>query len=206
MAKGRQKGVACLKDSVPDSEIVRLGEVRNIPNYPFPDGNYGISGGYGDYSLVKKRIAYRTGTVEDGENLSKVIEYEIYEDIPCYLSTFEGVFDAYAKILNLTEFKKKKMKGEISELIEIHKNIQAIVKQALSGIDTYLTDEQKDLCSMADTKLKLQEKIDNLKSDLEKYKKIDKEIDNMYNTIKEKTTIIVNRDKPKNHRTKKEEE
>jgi len=54
MAKGRQKGVLSLKDSVPDNEILRLGEIKNKPNYPFPDGEYGITGKYRDYSLVKK--------------------------------------------------------------------------------------------------------------------------------------------------------
>ena len=66
MARGRQKGIVSLKDTVPDSEIVRLGEIKNEPNYQI-DNDYGIKGGYRDYSLVKKRIAYRTGTKEDGQ-------------------------------------------------------------------------------------------------------------------------------------------
>jgi len=206
MAKGKQKGVISLKDSVPDSEIVRLGEVKNSPNYSFPDGNYGITGKYADYSLVKKRIAYRTGTEEDGINNGKVIEYAIFEDVPCYTSTIKGIFESYSQILNLTEFKTKKMKGEISELVEIHQHTQDIISEALKGFEEYLTKEQGKACELTDTIIHLENYIENLESRLDKYKKLDKEIENMYNAIKEKTTIIVNRDKPKNHRTPKENE
>jgi hypothetical protein len=52
----------------------------------------------------------------------------------------------------------------------------------------------------------LEEDIKQLKERLNKYRMIDKEIDSMFNTIKEKTTIIVNRDKPKTHRIPKEKE
>jgi hypothetical protein len=33
MARG--KGIVSLKDTVPDNEIIRNGEVRNLPNYIF---------------------------------------------------------------------------------------------------------------------------------------------------------------------------
>lgn len=202
----KPKGVKSLKETVKDNEIVRNGEVRNKPDYPFPDGLYGITGKYGDYSLVMKRIAYRTGTEEDEKDCGKVIEYEVWEDYPCYVSTLEGIFKSYARILNLSEFKAKKMKGEISELVEIHKKTYNTINKALSGIDGHLNHYQEEVCTLADTKQRLLNDISELtdiKNSLSK--KID-DIDKMYAEIKEKRTIIVNVDKPKNHRIPKEKE
>lgn len=205
MARGRQKGIVSLKDTVPDSEIIRLGEVRNEPNYPIDD-NYGIAGGYDDYSLVKKRIAYRTGTKEDGQYESKIIEYAIYEDAPCYVSTFVDMFNAYAKKSNLTEFKTKKMKGDISELVEIQQHTQDKINKALKGIDAYLNKEQLEVCELADTKQRLLTDIEELKKQKSEVTKILHDINKMYKEIKEARTIIVDRDKPKNRRVKLEKE
>ena len=204
MARGKQKGIVSLKDTVPDSEIIRDEEVRNEPNYQIDD-NYGISGGYADYSLVKKRIAYRTGTEEDGVNCGKVISYTIYEDVPCYVSTLEGIFNSYAKILNLTEFKSKKMKGNISELVEIHRNTQNMISKALKGIDTYLSKEQEEVCTLADTKQELLNDIKELRQQKSEVIKILNDINKMHNEIKQAKVIIVDRDKPKKRKLKLEE-
>jgi phage-related minor tail protein len=112
---------------------------------------------------------------------------------------------SYAQILNLTEFKSKKMKGEISELVEIHKNTQDKISEALKGFSEYLTNEQRKTCELTDIIIKLESHIKQLESLFEKYIKIDKDIDKMHETIKQKTTIIVNRDKPKNHKMNLEE-
>ena len=202
--KRETKGIVSLKDTVPDSEIIRLGEVRNEPNYPIDD-NYGIAGGYDDYSLVKKRIAYRTGTEEDGINNKKIIEYEIWEDAPCYVSTLEAIFNAYAKKINLTEFKSKKMKGNISELVEIHRNTQNMISKALKGIDTYLSNEQTEVCQLADTKQRLLNDIEELQKQKNNITKILDDIDRMHKEVKKATAIIVDRDKPKKRRLKLEE-
>jgi hypothetical protein len=205
MARGKVKGSVPLKDTVPDNEIVRNGEVRNEPIYPFPDGIYGISGEYRNYSLVKKRLAYRTGTEEDGINMNRVIEYAIWEDVPCYAANIEDIFESYAQILNLTEFKSNKLKGEIKELVDIHRHTDEMISTALKGFSEYLTNEQRKKCQLTDSIIGLEAYITQLKDRLDKYKKLDHEIDNMYKTIKEKTTIIVNRDKPKDHKVKLEE-
>jgi hypothetical protein len=204
MAKGRKKGVVSLKDTVPDSEIVRLRKVKNPPNYQIDD-DYGITGGYADYALVKKRIAYRTGTEEDGVNCGRVIEYETWEDYPCYVSTLEGIFEAYARILNLTEFKKKKMKGNISELVEIHQRTHDMINEALKGIDTYLSKEQEEVCTLADTKQELLNDIKELRQQKSEVIKILNDINKMYNEIKQARVIIVDRDKPKKRRIKEDE-
>jgi hypothetical protein len=206
MARGKQKGVPNLKDSVPDSEIIRNGEVRNKPDYPFPDGLYGIKGKYADYSLVTKKLAYRTGTEEDGKYCGKVIEYELWEDYPCYVSTLEGIFKSYAKILNLSEFKTKKMMGDVSELVEIHKKTYDTINKALSGIDQYLSNEQNEICTLADTKQRLLNDIDDLTIIENNIRKKIVNIDRMYSEIKDKRKIIVEVDKPKKHKVKLEEE
>lgn len=200
----KPKGVKSLKETVSDNEIVRLGEIRNRPDYPFPDNEYGIAGKYKDYSLVNKRIAYRTGTVEDGVNVGKIIEYEVWEDYPCYVSTLEGIFKSYAKILNLTEFKTKKMNGEIAELVAIHRNTNEIINKALGGIDDFMNQEQGEICSLADTKQRLLSEISELKKIKESFVTIIKDVDNMYNEIKDKRKIIVDIDKPKSHKIKEE--
>lgn len=205
MARGRQKGIVSLRDTVPDNEIVRLGEVKNPPDYPFPDGEYGITGKYADYSLVKKRIAYRTGTEEDCQNNGKVIEYTLFEDVPCYSSDFINLFDAYARILNLTEFKKKKMKGNISEIVEIHQRTHDMVSEALKGIDTYLSKEQEEICKLADTKETLLNDIRELRQQKNEMTRILNDINNIHKEIKQARTIIVDRDKPKKRRIKEEE-
>lgn len=205
MARGKQKGIVSLKDTVPDNEIVRNGEVRNEPNYQIDD-DYAISGGYKDYSLVKKRIAYRTGNKEDGVNCDRVIEHEVWEDVPSYHSTLEGIFNAYARTINLTEFKTKKMKGNISELVEIHRNTQNMISKALKGIDTYLSNEQTEVCQLADTKQRLLNDIEELQKQKNNITKILDDIDRMHKEVKKATAIIVDRDKPKKHKLKLEKE
>lgn len=199
MAKGKQKGIVSLKDSVPDSEIVRNGEVKNPPNYQIDD-NYGITGGFRDYSLVKKRIAYRTGTEEDGDGCGKVIEYEVWDDVPCYVSSLESIFNSYAKIINLTEFKTKKMKGNISELVEIHRNTQDMISKALNEMDTYMNKEQTEVCQLADVKETLLNDIKELQKRKVDITKVLDDIDRMHKEVKKATSIIIDRNKPKKRR------
>ena len=66
-----RKGKQSLAETVDDSEIVDSGEVVAEPNILIDD-EYGISGNSRDYALVVKKIAHRTGKVEDGENEGKV--------------------------------------------------------------------------------------------------------------------------------------
>lgn len=199
------RGKIGLRDTVKDEEIVRLGEVRNEPNYIFPDGIYGISGGYGDYSLVKKRVALRTGNEEDGINNGKVIEYTTYEDVPCYVSTIQGIFESYARIINLTELKKKKMCNDIGEIVNIHKNTQEMVSEALKGYDKHLNKNQREACNLIDTIEMLKKYITEQETTIEKYKKYNVDIDRMYAEIKDKRKIIVDVDKPKKHKHVEEE-
>ena len=205
MAKGKQKGIVSLKDTVPENEIVISDQIINEPNYTFPDGEYGITGKDRCYSLVKKRIAYRTGKEEDGVNCGKVISYTIFEDAPCYTDSFERIFDAYARILNLTEFKTKKMKGNISELVEIHQRTHDMINEALKGIDTYLSKEQEEVCILADTKQGLLNDIKELRQQKSEIIKILSDINKIHKEIKQARTIIVDRDKPKKRKVKLEE-
>jgi hypothetical protein len=53
MPKGKRGGIKSLTDGVDEKDIVNLGEEQNAPNILI-DNNYGITGMYGDYALVKK--------------------------------------------------------------------------------------------------------------------------------------------------------
>ena len=205
MARGKQKGIVSLKDTVPENEIVISDQIINEPNYTFPDGEYGILGKDRCYSLVKKRIAYRTGKEEDGINCGKVISYTIWEDAPCYTEDYVTLFDAYARILNLTEFKTKKIKGNISEVVEIHQRTNNMISKALKGIDTYMSKEQTEICSLADTKQRLLNDIKELQKQKNNITKILDDIDRMHKEVKKATAIIVDRDKPKKRKLKLEE-
>lgn len=203
----RSKGKVSLKETVPEDEIVKLGEVKNEPNYIMPDGLYGISGGYMDYSLVKKRIAYRTGNTDDAENEGKVIEYTTWEDVPCYKSTLQGIFEAYAKILNLSEFKRKKLMQSISDLIEINKKTKDKIYKSIGNYDVLFTNEQNDILSLLDKKESLLKDINDLQDIKEEYVKSLNDLEQLKNEIKERRKIIVqDMPKQKKHRLKLEEE
>ena len=204
MAKG--KGIVSLKDTVPDNEIIRNGEVRNEPNYMFPDGNFGITGKYRDYSLVTKRIAYRTGTKEDGDNFGKVIEYTVWEDYPCYVYKLSEVFREYANINNLTTFKTKKLMTSISELVEIENSTSELITQALIGFDTKMNKSQNETLELLDTKECLKNSIEEIKLMKNELIKKSDEVDRLIETIKAKSVYIINKDKPKKHRVPKEED
>jgi len=204
MARGKSVGVSSLKDSVKDSEIVRLGEIRNEPNYILDD-DYGISGGYADYSLVKKRVAYRTGTIVDGINCDKVIEYISYDDAPCYMPTITGIMESYARILNLSEFKTKKIMSSLGDLYAIQKNTASSISKALKGFDTPLNKTQNEVCELMDTKASLIEEIRLMKESMADFKKAKKDVDGYVEVIKEKYIYVMEKDKVKQHRVKLED-
>ena len=194
-----------LRDTVADSEIVRLGEIKNKPNYKI-DENYGITGGESDYALVKKRLACRTGTAEDGINAKKIIEYEMWDDDFCYVENFVKIFRAYAKKIKLTEFKTKKMNGDIKELIEIEQKTNDMINEALKGIDQYLNKEQEEVCVLADTKERLKIDISELQQQKKELASMIKNINVMYEEIKDKHKLVMSVDKPRNHKMPKEKE
>ena len=71
-----------LTDGVDENDIVDLTDVEelNEPNILI-DEEFGITGKSYDYAVVQRKIAHRTGTVEDGVNNGKVIKSkeEFYE-------------------------------------------------------------------------------------------------------------------------------
>lgn len=183
-----------LKDTVPEDEIVDLGEIINEPNYPFPDGEYGITGGISDYSLVVKKIAYRTGTAEDGDNIGKVIRYENWVDYPSYHSDLVGIFKSYAKILNLSEFKKKKMKSDISELVNIHKNTYDIINTTLGDMVKPLSKEQESVALLLDMKQDLISEVNELRSSIKDLHELESEVTK---ELKKARKIVVDVNKTK---------
>jgi len=97
------------------------------------------------------------------------------------------------------------MNGEIKELVEIHRNTQDTINKALSGIDKELNSYQEEVCTLADTKQRLLNDINELKVIKDSLAKKIEDIDRMYEEIKEKHKIIVDGDKPKKHKIKEEE-
>lgn len=190
----KSKKIRSLKDTVPESEIINSGEVRNEPNYILPDGNYGITGGYADYSLVKKRIAYRTGKKDDGGNQGKVIRYEAWEDASCYHADLVDIFKSYARILNLSEFKKKKMMSDINELVNIHQNTYDLINTALGSMCKPLSKEQEGVGLLLDIK---QDLINEINESRERLKELHKLELDVTRELKEARKIIVDVDKLK---------
>ena len=135
-----RKGKQSLAETVDDSEIVDSGEVVAEPNIII-DGEYGISGGYRDYALVVKKIAHRTGKVEDGENEGKVIRYTKWEDVS-YAGTIFECLRSYQDITNLTKIKALKNCKDYLELEKIYKETNARINQLLKHQD--MSKETKD--------------------------------------------------------------
>ena len=80
-----------------------------------------------------------------------------------------------------------------------------MISKALKGIDTYMSKEQGEICSLADTKQRLLNDIEKLRQQKSEVIKILNDINKMHNEIKQARVIIVDRDKPKKRKVKLEE-
>lgn len=82
MPRGKKgkNSIRSLANTVDEKDIVDLGEEQNPPNILI-EKNFGITGKYGDYALVQKSIAHRTGNDDDGVNKGKVIRYYKWTDV-----------------------------------------------------------------------------------------------------------------------------
>ena len=188
-----RKGKQSLAETVDDSEIVDSGEVVAEPNILIDD-EYGISGGYRDYALVVKKIAHRTGKVEDGENEGKVIRYTKWEDVS-YAGTIFECLRSYQDITNLTKIKALKNCKDYLEIEKIYKETNAKINQFLKHQD--MSKETKDAISLIDT-------INQLHNELNKAKEVIKDANDFKAWIKEKRQILISDTEPKKHRVKLE--
>lgn len=178
--------------------IVTDEEVGNIPYFLIED-EYGVATGYDCDVLVIKKIAGRRGKAENGENPDKVYQYIKWEELK-YLDSFEEAVETYEKVkerkLNSNLIKSQ----ELQELINIRLSIQNDIRQALQ---IKSTDSQiKRVCNLTDTIKELKEQVREVKQGLAELNKLK---DETMHDIKEARKIIVERDKPKQRRYKKED-
>lgn len=193
MARGKRLSV----DTVDEADIIDLGEEVNPPNGIFEEDEttgYGFTGKYGDYALVIKKIAHRTGKAEDGEYCDKVIRYCKWEDVN-YSSTLFGVLNSYIAHRNLSKTKALKKVKEFSEIEKIYKETQANISTFLGSIT--LDNDTKKVCELYDT-------LQKIKSDLSSVEKVLEDADKLNELIKEKRRIIIANTEPKKHRVKLE--
>ena len=188
-----RKGKQSLAETVDDSEIIDLGEVVGEPNILI-DNEYGISGGYRDYALVVKKIAHRTGKVEDGENEGKVIRYIKWDDV-LYCGTIFECLRSYQDVTNLSKTKALKNCKDYFEIEKIYKSTNATINSFLKHQD--MAEESKDIAKLLDT-------ISQLQLELKRVHTILAEADELHEKIKEKRQILINDTEPKKHRVKLE--
>ena len=182
-----------LASTVPEEEIVDLGEELNIPNILIDD-DFGISGKYLDYALVQRKVAYRTGKAEDGENEGKVIRYIKWEDCK-YASNISGCLGIYKKISNLNKISKLKKCRDFAV-------IEAILKETNDVVDNFLkthndlNNQQSQIADMMDT-------INELKSKIKEANKVFEAVQNLHELVKTKRKIVIDDTEPKKPKFKK---
>lgn len=186
-----------LKDSVNEDEIIDLGEV-DVPNIVLEeksDSGYGIKGNYGDYSLVEKKISYRS--VKEDDNVDKkykVAKYITWLDVPSFHSTLIGCIDAWIDKRNLTRIKALK-KANFGEVEKICNETKKLVSDAMSKLT--VDDSLKQNAIQMDNYNKLLEATERSKSLIRECEKFEE-------LLKEKRRIVIKDTEPKKHRTPKE--
>lgn len=184
-----------LADTVDPSEIVLSNEEQNQPNIMITD-DIGIIGGYGDYALVEKKIAYKTGKAEDGDNVGKVIQYTRWDDIGYFATIFDCV-KAYCKYRNLTKVKELEKVKDFKVIEQIFIDTNETVTKFLNNYSN-MTDANSNALSLIDT-------INELKRKTDEINKVLSEADDLRELIKSKRQIIIKETEPKKHRLKESE-
>lgn len=191
-------GKLSLKDTVDTSEITDLGEEINIPNIILEESaesGYGILGSSNDYSLVAKRIAYRSPKEEDNVDPKyKAIKYIKWEDYPYYSNTLLGCVNGWIEKRSLTKVKALK-KAKFGEVEKIYNETRVMVRKAMKSLSIN-GNNTKEAMQM-DNYNKLLEETNRIKS-------IIAEADSLHDLIKEKRKIVIKDTEPTKHRTKKE--
>ena len=186
-----------LADTVDESEIVDLGEEVNQPNFMIDD-ECGISGGYGDYALVQRKIAHRTGKEEDGVNNGKVIRYVTWVTVQphSYGRTPFDILNNYMEYISLQKFKKLNKSNNFNDVKQIYLDTKQTIRDCLKS--SQFADDIKHQGALVD-------EIVQLKDELKRIKSILSEADELHELIKDKRRIIISDTEPKKHRVKLEE-
>lgn len=189
-----------LASTVREEDIVDSNEEVGSPNFMIDD-TYGCSGGYGDYALVERKVALRTGKPEDGENFGKVIRYIRWDTVQphSYGKTPFDIFNNYAEYINLKKFKQLNKSSDFNELKQIYLDTQSTIRQALKS--SQLADDIKQKASLVS-------EIEEIKGMLSDARKVFGEVTELRQLVKDSRKIIVSdmENKPKQHRTPKEKE
>lgn len=187
-----------LASTVREEEIVDSNEEVGSPNFMIDD-TYAIMGNYGDYSLVERKVALRTGKFEDGENEGKVIRYIKWDTVQphSYGRTPFDILKNYADYINLKKFKQLNKSNNFDDVKQIYIDTQNTIKHALKS--SQFTDDIRRQATLVN-------EIAELKSKLSEINKVFEEADELRELIKSKRKIIITDTEPKKHRIKKEEE
>ena len=193
----KPKGIKSLSESVDASEIVVTEEEMGTVNFMIDD-DYACSGNYGDYSLVERKIAYRTGKQEDGENEGKVIQYIKWEVVSphSYGRTPFAILENYAEYINLKKFKKLNKEKDFDAVKQIYLDTQSTIRKKMKS--TQFTSDIVEHGTLID-------EIAELKAKLKEVNDVLAEADELRDLIKSKRRIIIGETEPKKHRLKLEE-
>ena len=186
-----------LASTVDPSEIVDLGEEINIPNYLI-DETYGVLLDEYGSTLVERKISYRTGKAEDGENEGKVIQYINWTPVKTHIYG-RNVFDAfenYANYVNGKTLKQLKKETDFNTVKQIYLDTQSTIRKAMksSQFSSDIVEHSTLINEIAELKAKLKA-INNVLA----------EADELREMVKEKRRIVIAETEPKKHRLKLEE-
>ena len=185
------------KETLNELEIVITDIETSPPNYLI-DNEFGISGGYGDYSLVKRKIKTKTGTKEDGVNEGKTIQYIGWDTVSphSYGRTIFDILNNYAEYINLKKFKQLNKCTNFDEVKQIYLDTQSTVRKAMKS--TQFSSDVRTQATLID-------EIAELKAKLKEVNDVLAEADELRDLIKSKRRIIIGETEPKKHRLKLEE-
>lgn len=183
--------------STVELELVITDEEVNSPNYLI-DETYGISGGYGDFALVERKIKKRTGTVADGENFGKQIQYVGWDVVRPhgYGRTIFDILENYAEHINLKKFKQLNKCNDFNAVKQIYLDTQSTIRNAMKS-----TQFSSDIIEHGT----LINEIAELKAKLKAINNVLAEADELREMVKEKRRIVIQETEPKKHRLKLEE-
>ena len=186
------------KETLNELEVIVTDIEVSPPNYLIDD-EFGISGGYGDFALVKRKVKTRKGTKEDGENEGKTIQYIGWDVVTPhgYGRTPFDILDNYAEYINLRKFKQLKKSINFDDVKQIYLDTQATIRNAMKS--TQFTSDIIEHGTLIN-------EIAELKAKLKAINDVFKDADELRELIKDKRKIIIGETEPKKHRTKKEEE
>ena len=189
-----------LASTVDEKDIIDLGEELNIPNYLIDD-NYGISGDEYGFALMERKIAHRTGKSEDGINKGKVIRYVTWATVKThiYSNSIFGILENYHKYVIGNKFKQLNKSQKFDDVKQIYLDTQNAIYKALKS--SQLTSDIAQQGALVD-------EINELKSELNKVRKILTEADELHELIKSKRKIVISDTEPKQlkHKIVEEEE